>query len=323
MISIALPVRNGANYLDEALRSVASQTYQDYELVICDNASDDATPEIADSYARSDPRIRVIRTHSPVTQQENFTRAITNSRGPWVKLLCHDDLLMADCLTRIAACIRTLSDQNVVLIRNGETWLFDDRTTGNPAPSRGPRIWDGRVALRAMAFGRGPILPATTTATVRRDAFMRHGPFDGRFMHFDTFYWCELLVTYDMVCLDEPLTVNRIHNEQVAVRSRRILASVVENQVFWTQFVRDHAETVGFNRLEAALLKRRAVGQLASAASIAYFCNGPIGLGRVLRRSPIKWSPFLPPLLIRSFLATRSKVKRGRAAGISAHQLFP
>jgi glycosyltransferase involved in cell wall biosynthesis len=323
MISVALPVRNGADFLDEALRSVASQTYEDYELLICDNASTDATPDIADSYARGDGRVRLIRADTPVTQQENFTRAIVHSRGPWVKLLCHDDTLKADCLAEIARCIATLPSERVGLIRNGEVWLFDGRTTGDDPPSRSHRVWDGRAALRAMAVGRGPVLPATTTATVRRDVFMQHGPFDARFTHFDTFYWCQLLVTHDLVCLEGRLTVNRIHADQVAVRSRRTLASVLENQVFWAEFVRDHTDDVGLNRLQAALLKRRGVAQLASAAAIDYFCNGPLSASRLVMSSPIKWSPFLPPLLVRSFLATRWTVNRARGAGVSARELFP
>jgi len=323
VISIALAVRNGANYLEEGLRSVAAQTYRDYELIICDNASTDATPDIATSHARRDSRIRLVRSEVVWTQAENFTSAVAHCSYPWVKLLCHDDLMTPECLAQISTCIHGLRGDRVALISNGESWLFGSRTWRMSPGSHTQSVWNGKVALKAMAWGRGPTLPAMTTATVRRDIFMQHGAFDRRFNHFDTFYWCHLLITHDLLCLPIELTVNRIHSGQVTVRMRRSLTSVTEYEAFWEEFIRDHAATVGLTRLEAALLKRRASSQLASAASAEYFRCGPRAALRFLMGSPIRWSPLLPPLLVRSFLATRAKVRSANTVGISSRELFP
>jgi glycosyltransferase involved in cell wall biosynthesis len=57
-VSIALPVYNGENYLQEALDSLLSQSYENFELIIGDNASTDATKKICEVYAEKDYRIR-------------------------------------------------------------------------------------------------------------------------------------------------------------------------------------------------------------------------------------------------------------------------
>jgi glycosyltransferase involved in cell wall biosynthesis len=60
-VSIGLAVYNGEQYLDEAISSILSQTFEDFELVICDNASVDSTAEICARFAASDERIRYYR----------------------------------------------------------------------------------------------------------------------------------------------------------------------------------------------------------------------------------------------------------------------
>ena len=57
-VGIGLPVYNGADYLSDALDSILAQTFTNFEVVICDNASTDATAEIARSYAAADSRVR-------------------------------------------------------------------------------------------------------------------------------------------------------------------------------------------------------------------------------------------------------------------------
>ena len=60
LVSVVLPVYNGEKYLDEAICSVLSQTYPNFELIIVDDGSTDKTGEIANSYRQSDSRIKII-----------------------------------------------------------------------------------------------------------------------------------------------------------------------------------------------------------------------------------------------------------------------
>ena len=62
MISIAMATYNGEKYLREQLDSILKQTYSDFELIICDDCSKDATWEILEKYAQNDQRIRIYKS---------------------------------------------------------------------------------------------------------------------------------------------------------------------------------------------------------------------------------------------------------------------
>jgi glycosyltransferase involved in cell wall biosynthesis len=107
-VSIGLPVFNGADYLVGAIESVVAQTWTDWELIICDNASTDATADIARSFAEQDPRIRFVRHPSNVGAAANFNSAFAHARGEYFQWLAHDDALAPDF---ISDCHAALLDQ--------------------------------------------------------------------------------------------------------------------------------------------------------------------------------------------------------------------
>ena len=92
-VSIGLPVYNGENYLREAIESVRSQTYTDWELVISDNASTDATGDICREFAAADGRVRYHRNETNVGAAPNYNRAWQLATGRYFKWLAHDDRL--------------------------------------------------------------------------------------------------------------------------------------------------------------------------------------------------------------------------------------
>ena len=61
LVSVGVPVFNGEKYLAEAIESILAQTVTDLELIICDNASTDATEEISRRFAESDERVQYFR----------------------------------------------------------------------------------------------------------------------------------------------------------------------------------------------------------------------------------------------------------------------
>lgn len=112
-LSIGLPVYNGQKYLAESLDALLAQTYQDFELIISDNASTDGTQAIARAYADRDPRVRYVRQARNVGAAPNHNFVVTQARGELFKWASHDDLYGPDLLRR---CIEALDrDPDVVL----------------------------------------------------------------------------------------------------------------------------------------------------------------------------------------------------------------
>jgi glycosyltransferase involved in cell wall biosynthesis len=100
---VCIPVYRGEAFLAETIRSVLRQTFDDYELVLLDNASTDETAQIARSFAN--PRIRIVTNTTTIQQPDNWRKAVELCRAPLVKLLCADDLLYPRCLERQVAAM--------------------------------------------------------------------------------------------------------------------------------------------------------------------------------------------------------------------------
>ncbi|MEW6140988.1 MAG: glycosyltransferase family 2 protein [Thermodesulfobacteriota bacterium] len=105
-ISVALPVYNGERHMREAIESVLSQTFDDLELVIVDNASSDSTWEICQEYSRLDERVHTYRNTTNIGSYRNFARALQLTRGNYFLWLAHDDILEE---TYLAKCHSFLS----------------------------------------------------------------------------------------------------------------------------------------------------------------------------------------------------------------------
>jgi len=95
-VSVCIPTYNCGNFLSHAIDSVLNQTFTDYELIICDNASIDDTEEIVKSY--SDRRIRYFRNPTNLGMVGNWNRCIEKSTGKHVYILHADDLMLPENL---------------------------------------------------------------------------------------------------------------------------------------------------------------------------------------------------------------------------------
>lgn len=91
-LTIGLPVFNGARFLREALESLLAQSFRDFELLISDNASTDATAEICRDYAARDARIRYVRQAENIGLFPNVDFVMRNARGRYFMLVGDDDV---------------------------------------------------------------------------------------------------------------------------------------------------------------------------------------------------------------------------------------
>ncbi|MCA1439883.1 glycosyltransferase [Ensifer sp. IC4062] len=90
--SIAVPTYNGAETISESLNCIRSQSFEDFEVVICDNASTDGTSEICAEFARQDKRFRHVRSNINVPVMENFRKALSLGEADYFMWRADDDL---------------------------------------------------------------------------------------------------------------------------------------------------------------------------------------------------------------------------------------
>ena len=92
MVTIGMPVFNGARFVGRALDSLLAQTFSDFELLISDNASEDGTETICRDYARRDARIRYVRQERNLGLFANVEFVMRQARGAYFMLVGDDDL---------------------------------------------------------------------------------------------------------------------------------------------------------------------------------------------------------------------------------------
>ncbi|MBW3600415.1 MAG: glycosyltransferase [Planctomycetes bacterium] len=110
-VAIGLPVYNGAAMLPAALDSLLVQTYGEFELIVSDNASTDATEEVCRDYAARDPRIRYVRQEQNCGSAGNFNRVFQLSSSEYFKWAAADDVCHPNFLTK---CVEALDAQRDV-----------------------------------------------------------------------------------------------------------------------------------------------------------------------------------------------------------------
>lgn len=122
-LSVGLPVYNGEEYLAESFDALLGQTYEDFELVVTDNASTDRTQEICREYAARDPRIRYLRLRRNIGAAPNHNYVFTQCRGELFKWASHDDLYARDLLR---ACVEALDERPEVVLAHADQAVVDE-----------------------------------------------------------------------------------------------------------------------------------------------------------------------------------------------------
>jgi len=129
LVSIGLPIFNGAQYIEASLDSILGQSYSNIEIIVCDNASTDSTPEILKKYMSKDARISYIRHEKNYGAAKNYNSTFLNSTGKYFKWAAHDDSLDSDYISR---CVREMEeDKDLVLVqpRTGQINEFGVQTS--------------------------------------------------------------------------------------------------------------------------------------------------------------------------------------------------
>jgi hypothetical protein len=142
--SVLLPTRNGGQFLRNCIESILSQDYDDFDLVISDNANSDATPAIVAEY-RTHPKVRAIRLDEPVSVTDNWNAAYRASSGDYVLMMGDDDYLLPNYFRAMDALLERHAFPDCVLY-NGFSFVAPGSISDDPRSYYSPNHF---------AFGRG------------------------------------------------------------------------------------------------------------------------------------------------------------------------
>ncbi len=127
-VTVGMPVYNGEAYVERALDSLLAQDFEDFELIVSDNGSTDATETIVRRYAERDPRIRYQRTEENRGAAWNFSHLVDMARGEYFRWACHDDTCEP---THLRRCVEMLdASPPSVILAYTRTVIIDERDVG-------------------------------------------------------------------------------------------------------------------------------------------------------------------------------------------------
>ena len=207
-VSVLMPSYNHAPFIEEALESVFAQTYRDYEIVIVDDGSTDATPELIKKY---ESRIRLfLCPHRGVSA--TYTFALNQARGPWIAFLETDDMWEP---TYLEKALHFLQAQPSVAWVSTSRQLID--TSGNMLD----RIQRRTPPHSLYSLGEMLAYPDAfalycPTPVVKRDALMKIGELSPHTLSCDIDMGLRFALHFPMGYLDEPLYIYRIHSANLS-----------------------------------------------------------------------------------------------------------
>jgi O-antigen biosynthesis protein len=114
LVSIVIPAFN-PRFFSQALESALAQTYEQIEIVICDDSSSDEIRDIVDSFAEPAHPIRYLRNPHRLGLQKNVLRCVEEAQGEFIKVLCDDDRLFAPSIALQAQVLIDHANVNLVV----------------------------------------------------------------------------------------------------------------------------------------------------------------------------------------------------------------
>lgn len=213
-VSVVMPVYNCARYLREAIESILNQTFENFEFIIVNDGSTDETPEILNTYANKDSRIKIInQPNSGLVIALN--RGIRETEGEWVFRMDGDDISLSH---RFAVQIEAIQKNPSLVLLGG--WCRQINEEGVPLKiNRYPSSHDSLVhCLETIR----PFFPHPT-ACFRKDIVIRIGGYRERFPPAeDVDLWLRLIVEGEIACIENVILQLRKHKDNISIRADRL-----------------------------------------------------------------------------------------------------
>jgi glycosyltransferase involved in cell wall biosynthesis len=167
-VSVCIPTYNGAEFVAKAIESVLAQTFADFELLVIDDSSNDATVDIVRSF--TDPRMRICRNEKRLGIPGNWNRCLSLARGEYICLFHQDDIMLPENLERKVQVLA--SDATIGFVHSAARMLLEDS-----APTALENwiedtdhdfITDGVIYFRKLFFRGNLVCAPTVVARCQR-----------------------------------------------------------------------------------------------------------------------------------------------------------
>jgi glycosyltransferase involved in cell wall biosynthesis len=202
IVSVLMTAYNREQFIADAIESVQSSKYEQFELIIVDDCSIDNTLRIAKKFEAKDKRIKVFLNEENLGDYPNRNKAAFYASGKYIKYLDSDDIMNPYCLGIMVEAMEMFPDAG-----------FGLSAIGDPLHPYPFLITQRKAYLENFNayghFGRAP-----GSSIINKQAFDSVNGFSGKRMIGDNELWYKLARYYPMVKLPRDLVWDRVHSDQ-------------------------------------------------------------------------------------------------------------
>ena len=218
-ISVIIPVYNGEDFIWEAIMSILSQSFREFECIIVDDASTDQSYQICQEYAKKDQRIRLYKN------DEN--KWISFTRNRLINLCVTNYIASQDCddisvINRLELCFNFLEQNKDYGVVSWNNTIIDEGWS-----IIGKRVYPSNIWKSILK--KSPI--SQPSSMFRKDIFLKLGWYDQSLNYWEDYdLWLKMYsYGYKIYNLDEVILCYRIHNQQTKSKQ---LKQTLKNTIF-------------------------------------------------------------------------------------------
>jgi glycosyltransferase involved in cell wall biosynthesis len=280
LITVAIPTFNRAALLRSCVQSALLQTYENIEILVSDNASEDDTAEVLQEF--TDKRLRVIRQEANIGLLPNWNTCLAAARGEYVVLVCDDDRIHPRLIERCVDVIGKQTQVPIVVALNN----FHMSSSGHTRPARaskriGSGLRDGMDVL--MEFLTDEITVANCSVMMRTEILRSRGGFPLDYPHTaDVAAWAPLLFGGKVGFVNEAWSTVNFHadSETGRLSAVQILSDGWRVANLISELAEERVKVVS-ERREIELQARRCFSRRA-LLFLAYYRSSGAGLSEIL-----------------------------------------
>ena len=229
IVSVLMTAYNREKYIADAIESVLSSVYENWELIILDDCSNDNTITIARKFESKDKRIRIFKNENNLGQFNNRNKIVGYAKGKYIKYLDSDDLLYPHCLDAMVSAMEKFPDAGIGLSFNN----YNDK---KPLPL----VFSPKQTIETHFFNKGLLYIGPSAAIYNRNYFNELGGFKDFGVASDYEFNLRASLNKSIVLFYRDLIWWRSHSEQEFVlkekeylfQNERIHYSLINSPVF-------------------------------------------------------------------------------------------
>ena len=217
-LSVCIPVFNGVEFIKEAIDSVLTQSFTDFEIIIVDNCSSDNTVNIIKQY--QDDRIRLFQNPTNIGLIPNWNKTLEYANGKYIKLLPADDFIYPNCLAKQVAVLDKDIDKKISMVCGRRNIIND---LGKILLNRGFSKTDievsGTEAVNKNIRSGGNIIGEGGAIMFRKDVLKKTGVFNSDIFYvLDLDLWYKILLHGNLYSFGETVSSFRVSNSSASVK---------------------------------------------------------------------------------------------------------